>query len=318
VLFPMDDEIPEDTQAQIATLKKRSDAAYEALPGYVKKLVSGYRMHNFGFEIFECARKLALVCMPVFFDPPGSASQLIFGLMVCFITFGAYTAVNPFEEDRPNIFAQLCQFQIFFALLSSIALKFSSTMTPDALRNMDGLLTILTFVPLTVSVILRTPLNKFLEQRERDQLNRKLMRLCYKADSALVDPVDPPPMAAPEMAAPQSMPPPAAKASDDSADPVDEKAKAAMSIQALQRGRSSRALTDKERGEMAVVAPLPPLPAPTAAPPSADSWRSGSILGTLFSPSPSESGFSAAAPSVSGPAVANAPPLKGIDEKLAA
>ena len=132
--------------------------------------------------MFQCARKLALVCMPVFFDPPGSASQLskcpatnarrlrghlgsdgivgardrtpdrrlsffaVFGLMVCFITFGAYTAVNPFEEDRPNIFAQLCQFQIFFALLSSIALKFSSTMTPDALRNMDGLLTILTFV----------------------------------------------------------------------------------------------------------------------------------------------------------------------------
>ena len=40
------------------------------------------------FEIFECVRKLAVACLPVFFQPSGSSTQLIYGLMVCFICFG--------------------------------------------------------------------------------------------------------------------------------------------------------------------------------------------------------------------------------------
>jgi len=48
----------------------------------IKKLVSGYCAVRFEFEVFEYGRKLALVCMPVFF-PPGSNAQLIFDLMVC-------------------------------------------------------------------------------------------------------------------------------------------------------------------------------------------------------------------------------------------
>jgi hypothetical protein len=42
-------------------------------------------MRTYWFEIFECGRKVALVCLPVFFSP-GSPGQLILGLVICFIT----------------------------------------------------------------------------------------------------------------------------------------------------------------------------------------------------------------------------------------
>ena len=40
----------------------------------------------YGFEIFECFRKMALIALPVF-APADSPEQLVFGLIICFITF---------------------------------------------------------------------------------------------------------------------------------------------------------------------------------------------------------------------------------------
>ena len=60
------------------------------MPSYVRKLLSGYAYRTFYFEIIDCVRKLLIVCMPVFF-PAGSPGQLIFGLLICFLTFGAYS-----------------------------------------------------------------------------------------------------------------------------------------------------------------------------------------------------------------------------------
>ena len=71
----------------------------------------------------RCVRKLAIVCLPVFFQPSGSVSQLIFGLVICFLTFGAHMVYAPYVDHNDDRLAQLCQAQIFFALLSSVALK---------------------------------------------------------------------------------------------------------------------------------------------------------------------------------------------------
>ena len=103
---------------------------------------------------------------------------LTFGLLVCFITFGTYTAVSPFIEDSSNVFAQLCQVQIFFALLSSIALKFSLTETAESRERLDVLLTGLTFMPFVMSIILRTPIRRLLEASERAKLQRLLLKMC--------------------------------------------------------------------------------------------------------------------------------------------
>jgi hypothetical protein len=74
----------------------RAEAAYKQgreefdrlrakLPTTLRKLTAGYEMRTYWFEIFECGRKVALVCLPVFFSP-GSPGQLILGLVICFLT----------------------------------------------------------------------------------------------------------------------------------------------------------------------------------------------------------------------------------------
>ena len=94
-------------------------------------------------QIFECMRKLAVACLPVFFQPSGSASQLIYGLMICFVAFGAYVHCDPYEDRGNDAVAALCQMQIFFSLLASVAL----TSVSDAGTNMDVLLVVLYFLP---------------------------------------------------------------------------------------------------------------------------------------------------------------------------
>ena len=120
-------------------------------------------------QIFECVRKLGVACLPVIFRPSGSASQLICaplpaphgpwlrampdgrlrraadGLMICFLAFGAYVHFDPYEDRGNDAVAKLCQMQIFFSLLASVAL--TSTSEQGAGSNMDILLVVLYFVP---------------------------------------------------------------------------------------------------------------------------------------------------------------------------
>ena len=95
----------EDKAAMIAT----ADAAKEAttakldqirskLPTTLRKLTAGYEMRTYWFEIFECARKIALIGLPILFEPE-SPGQLILGLVVCFITYGLYMMFAPYIED---------------------------------------------------------------------------------------------------------------------------------------------------------------------------------------------------------------------------
>ena len=127
-----------------------------ALPSSVSKLLKGYELRVCWFEIFECVRKLAVACLPVFFQPSGSASQLLFGLMVCFMCFGAYVHFDPFEDRGNDAVARLCQVQIFFSLLSSVALSFSDD--ENAGSYIDTLLVMLWFLPVTLAVVLESPL----------------------------------------------------------------------------------------------------------------------------------------------------------------
>ena len=75
----------------------------------------GYTLRTYDFELIECLRKLAIICLPIFFRPAGSVAQLIFGLLICFLTFGAYTATKPYEHAQTNLLAQLCQVRVMTA-----------------------------------------------------------------------------------------------------------------------------------------------------------------------------------------------------------
>eukprot|EP00966_Prymnesium_polylepis_P151532 3501526-Prymnesium_polylepis.2 len=91
------------------TFEEQEAELRDSLPDYVQKLILGYELRAYYFELIECFRKLAIVCLPVFFRPSGSVSQLIFGLMVCFLSFGVHMLLHPYEDDQEDRLAQLCQ-----------------------------------------------------------------------------------------------------------------------------------------------------------------------------------------------------------------
>jgi len=103
------------------------------------------------------------VCLPVFFDPPGSIPQLIFGLMTSFLTFGIYMFWGPYIRDTDDRLAQLCQVQIFFVLLSSVALRYGPQHASASVSH-DVLLCIVTVVPTTLYMVLTSP-GRFLFSR---------------------------------------------------------------------------------------------------------------------------------------------------------
>ena len=107
-------------------------AARKALPAYFKKIIGPYELRAFWFEIFECARKISLIGLPVFFDS-GSTSQLILGLLICtarwvsspkyavcicssrlrasrcagFLSFGAYMMLSPYIKEKHDYVSQV-------------------------------------------------------------------------------------------------------------------------------------------------------------------------------------------------------------------
>ena len=100
--------------------------------GGLAKLTGGYEMRAYWFEVFECARKICLIGLPILFEP-GSARQLIVGLLVCFISFGMYASYEPYVKDSDDWLAKVAQVSLFFSLISSIALKVESDSSTEVL-----------------------------------------------------------------------------------------------------------------------------------------------------------------------------------------
>lgn len=68
-------------------------------------------------------------------------------------------AFHPYDQEEHDRLAQLCQVQIFFALLSSLSLKYAIL---EDTQNIDVLLSIVTYIPIGLSVYLETPLAEHL------------------------------------------------------------------------------------------------------------------------------------------------------------
>ena len=100
--------------------------------GGLAQLTGGYEMRVYWFEVFECARKICLIGLPIFFEP-GSPGQLIVGLLVCFISFGMYASYEPYVKDSDDWLAKVAQVSLFFSLVSSIALRVESDSSTEAL-----------------------------------------------------------------------------------------------------------------------------------------------------------------------------------------
>jgi len=109
-------------EESVARERRIVERRWEQLPPSLQKLTAGYEARCYWFEIFECARKILLVGLPVFL-PAGSAAQLICGLLVCFISAMVYSYTSPYISSEDDQLARVGQVALFFALVSSIALK---------------------------------------------------------------------------------------------------------------------------------------------------------------------------------------------------
>ena len=58
---------PTEIVDKMERLQKEEDAQRARLPDYVQKLILGYELRTYYFELVECVRKLAIVCLPVLF-----------------------------------------------------------------------------------------------------------------------------------------------------------------------------------------------------------------------------------------------------------
>ena len=88
----------------------------------MRKLTAGYEMRCCYFEVFECARKIMLVGVPVFFNV-GSVEQLTLGIIVCFGSAMVFFQLAPYEADIDDTLAKICIVEVFISLLSAIVLK---------------------------------------------------------------------------------------------------------------------------------------------------------------------------------------------------
>lgn len=131
------EEVSAEIMQEADRVHEKAKTAYEELrtqlPTTLRRLTGGYELrvywcvheickpHNVAtdqtlaslicivrrWEIFECARKILLIGLPIFFEA-GSPRQMIFGLVVCFFTFGLYGVVRVCPFSMPRVLAQ-CQ-----------------------------------------------------------------------------------------------------------------------------------------------------------------------------------------------------------------
>jgi len=130
------------------------------IPLYVHRVVAGYALRFYYFELFEMARKLCLVGLSVAFEP-GSVVQVAYGLLVCFVSFGAYMLCSPYEERQESTLAELCQLHVFVTLVASLILRTERSngdTDGSGARSLDVVLLILTSLPIVLAVLFETRL----------------------------------------------------------------------------------------------------------------------------------------------------------------
>ena len=154
---------PEETDVMVCKAVEAHEATGKALaklrgelPTTLRKLTAGYELRMYWFEIFECVRKILLVGLPIFF-PAGSPAQLIFGLIICFLSYGAYCVCAPYIKDEDDFLAQVAQVVIFFSLVSSLV---TNAYPNDPI--MSALLPALLAVPVILTFIFESPLLEYL------------------------------------------------------------------------------------------------------------------------------------------------------------
>ena len=85
-------------------------------------LFAAYRMDCWYWEVVELIRKLLLTSILALIAP-GSAGQVVVGILIAFITLLAALIKAPYAMPRLNVVAQVAQLNLFFLLFVGLLLK---------------------------------------------------------------------------------------------------------------------------------------------------------------------------------------------------
>ena len=120
-------------------------------------IISAYELRCFWWEMFECVRKLSLVGLPVFFNP-GSSEQLMFGLLVCFLSTAFFAYYKPYRDQTDDYVLLVCLIEVFVALLAAVALQYGiGEFTEEAI---GPILISLLFIPIVLVCLHIMPMSR--------------------------------------------------------------------------------------------------------------------------------------------------------------
>eukprot|EP00519_Triparma_laevis_P001961 CAMPEP_0182516702 /NCGR_PEP_ID=MMETSP1321-20130603/40862_1 /TAXON_ID=91990 /ORGANISM="Bolidomonas sp., Strain RCC1657" /LENGTH=595 /DNA_ID=CAMNT_0024724333 /DNA_START=1 /DNA_END=1786 /DNA_ORIENTATION=+ len=117
-------------------------------------LYGNYEPKYWWFEVFESIRKLALTGFLVFVAP-GSAAQVLFSLIICFVALLVYRDCKPFTSESTDGLNSATQLQLYFTLLGALAIKVN--LDGEKLQDkgyFDVILTGVQFVPALISFLM--------------------------------------------------------------------------------------------------------------------------------------------------------------------
>jgi len=106
-------------------------------------LFEAYEPRVWWWEVFECLRRLMLTGMLIF-CLPGTAYQMVIGILICQLSIKMYSLYKPFVEDDDDFLAEITQWQTFFVLFG--ALLIFVDVSGDDQSSQDGFSSVLIFV----------------------------------------------------------------------------------------------------------------------------------------------------------------------------
>ena len=85
-------------------------------------LYGNYEPKTWWFEVIETLRKLALTGGLLYLNP-GTAAQIIMALLICLASMRIYSGYQPFIVYKFDVLAESVQWQLFFVLLTALAIR---------------------------------------------------------------------------------------------------------------------------------------------------------------------------------------------------
>jgi len=96
---------------------------------HVHFLYYQYRPEHWYFEVLECVRKMFLTGL-MMFVMQNSATQLAIGVLISFLSFGAFAYIEPFLDPNDSWMQMCAQFATFLVLLTGLLFKMNVMSAP--------------------------------------------------------------------------------------------------------------------------------------------------------------------------------------------